>query len=63
MQDKFKDELVSVVQSATEVLNEEDALAIVKICKQAADREIANITEEYLASRICEGADEGGAGT
>lgn len=49
---EFKDSLVDVVKASTEVLNDDDALAIVEICKHAADREIANATEEYLTERI-----------
>lgn len=52
MLDEFKEELVNVVKSSTDVLNDEDALAIVEICKRAADREIADITERYLAEQI-----------
>ena len=52
MLDEFKGTLVDVVKASTEVLNDDDALAIVEICKQAADREIANVTEEYLTKRI-----------
>lgn len=52
MLDEFKEELVNVVKSSTNVLNDEDALAIVEICKRAADREIADITERYLAEQI-----------
>ena len=49
---EFKEDLVAVVKSSTEVLNDEDAMAIVEICKRAADREIASVTEEYLAECI-----------
>lgn len=49
---EFKGELVEVVKASTEVLNDEDALAIIEICKRAADREIVSVTEEYLAEQI-----------
>lgn len=54
MLDKIKSELIDTVTKAveTDMLNEEDALAIVKICKRAADREIANVTEAYLVQQI-----------
>lgn len=52
MEGELKDRLVEMVKSATEVLNEEDALEIVAICKRASEREIANVTEEYLAECI-----------
>lgn len=52
MSEEFKEELVNAVKAATEVLNDEEALAIVKICKIATDREIASVTEEYLAEQI-----------
>lgn len=52
MIEKLKEELVEAVKAATAVLNDEEALAIVKICKMATDREIANVTEEYLAEQI-----------
>ena len=49
---EFKDELVEVVKSSTEVLNDEDALAIMEICKRAVNREIANVSEEYLTESL-----------
>ena len=52
MSEEFKRELVSAVKAATDVLNDEEALAIVKICKIATDREIASMTEEYLSEQI-----------
>ena len=52
MSEEFKEELVNAVKAATAVLNDEEALAIVKICKIATDREIASVTEEYLAEQI-----------
>ena len=55
---EFKDDLVEVVKSSTAVLNDEDALAIVEICKRAADREIANVTEAYLTECIEKEAEE-----
>ena len=57
MLNEFKEELVNVVRSSTAVLNDEDALAIVEICRRAADREIASATEEYLAGSIDSGED------
>lgn len=55
MTEKFKEELVDVVKAATKVLNDEDALAIVRICKQATNREIADVTERYLNESIRKG--------
>ena len=52
MLSKFKKDLVDVVKGSAEALNDEEALAIIEICKQAIDREIANVTEDYLSSRI-----------
>lgn len=52
MLDEFKEELVAAVKAATAVLSDEEALAIVKICEQATDREIASVTEEYLTEQI-----------
>lgn len=52
MLEEFKEELVDTVKAATEVLNDEEALVIVKICKQATDRKIADLTERYLADSI-----------
>ena len=52
MQEEFKSELVDVVKAATAVLSDEDALAIVEICKRATNREIADVTERYLSESI-----------
>ena len=61
MLDKFKGELVDVVTKAveTDMLDDEDALAIIKICKRAADKKIASVTEQYLVEQIT-GVDKGG---
>lgn len=52
MQEELKSSLVDTVQSSVEVLNDDDALAIVQICKRAVNREIANVSEQYLADSI-----------
>lgn len=52
MTEEFKKELIDVVSAATEVLNDEDALEIVRICKSAADREIADVSERYLIESL-----------
>ena len=54
---EYKGKLIEAVKASTEVLNDEDALAIIEICKRAANREIASVTEEYLAEGI-KGNDE-----
>jgi len=58
MTEGFKAELVDAVKAATEVLNDEDVLKILEICKHAADREIAEATERYLEEAIREGESE-----
>lgn len=58
MLEEFKEELINVVRTSKEVLNDEDALKIVEICKHAADREIAEATERYLEETIREGGSE-----
>lgn len=57
MEAELKERLVNIVKSATAVLNEGDALEIVEICKRASEREIANVTEEYLAECIAKSGD------
>lgn len=52
MQEKLKESLVEMVKASTEVLSDEDALAIVEICKNATDREIASVTEQYMVESI-----------
>lgn len=54
---EFKGDLVDVVSASTEVLNDEDALAIIEICKSAADKAIAEATERYLIESLNTGAD------
>ena len=58
MLEEFKEELINVVRTSTEVLNDDDALEIVEICKRAANREIAEATERYLEEAIREGESE-----
>ena len=55
MHEEFKAELVDAVKAATAVLNDEEALAILKICDMAADREIADISERCLEESIRDG--------
>ena len=55
MTEEFRNELVDAVKAATAVLNDEEALAIVKICKMATDREIADMSERYLEESIRNG--------
>lgn len=54
MMEEFKDGLKSAVSTAVElnVLNDEEALCIMEICRNAVIREEANLTEEILAERI-----------
>ena len=52
MQEEMKDVLAETVRSATAVLDDEEALAILEICKRAIDRGIADVTEQYLAECI-----------
>lgn len=52
MTEEFREELLDAVKEAVSMLNDEEALAIVKICKQAVNREIAEITERYLEESI-----------
>ena len=52
---ELKDPLAEMVRSATEVLSDEDALEIVRICKEAVNREIADATEQYLTESIGKG--------
>lgn len=55
MREELKAELVDAVKVATAVLNDDDALAIVEICRKATDREIADISERCLAESIRKG--------
>ena len=50
MLEGFREELAEVVRSSAELLSDEEALAIVQICKDATNRKIASVTEEYLAN-------------
>lgn len=54
MLDEFKEDLIKAVQMSVEedVLTDEEALAIITICKDAVEREAIDATEEYLKSRI-----------
>lgn len=52
MLDEFKEELVHTVKISTEVLNDDDALEIIGICKKAVDRKIADATEQYLMNCV-----------
>lgn len=54
---EFKDDLVRTVEASVEVLSDDDALAILEICKRAVNREIAVAAEQYLTESIC-GDDE-----
>ena len=56
MTEEFRDELVAAVKAAAKVLSDEEALAIVKICRFATERAEAELTEEYLIKEI-EGGD------
>lgn len=49
-----RDSLVRIVQAAAEedFFDEADAVAIIEICRNACDRAIAELTEEYLVSSI-----------
>lgn len=58
MLDELKEELVHTVKISTEVLNDDDALAIVEICKKAVDRKIADATEQYLMNCVNGGEEE-----
>lgn len=54
MSDEFKEQLIDAVKAAVEVLSDDEALEIVRICGRATDRKIADITEQYIAERIAE---------
>lgn len=58
MLDEFKEELVQTVKISTEVLNDDDALEIIGICKKAVDRKIADATERYLMNCVNGGEEE-----
>ena len=52
MDSELKNSLVEVVRASTEVLSDDDALAITEICKKAADRAIADVTERYIMESV-----------
>ena len=60
MQEEMKEALVEAVRSSTAVLNDEDALAILEICRRATDREIVDATERYVMGQISGIKSEGG---
>ena len=49
-----KDILVKKIKDVidADILNDEDVLAILEICRNAADREITDVTEQYLVDRL-----------
>ena len=54
MIEEFKEDLIKSVRMSVDedVLTDEEALAIITICKEAMEREEINATERYLMSRI-----------
>ena len=54
MIEEFKEELVKAVQMSVDldVLTDEEALAIITICKDAMARKEIDATEKYLMGRI-----------
>lgn len=54
MEKEFRDGLIDTVKQAAEgdLLSEEEALAILGICKRATDRKVAQLTEAYLINAI-----------
>lgn len=54
MTEEFKEDVLTAVKSVIDenILSDEDALAIIAICKEATSRAIAEISERCLADLI-----------
>ena len=52
MIEELKEDLVESVKTAADVINDEEAMAILEICRRAMDREIAEISERQLINAL-----------
>lgn len=54
MSEEFKEQLVKGVTDAVaaDVLSDDDAIAIIAVCRKATERKIAEVTELYLIDAI-----------
>ena len=54
MKDELKCELLDTVKTVVEkdILEEEDALQILAVCKEATDRKIAEVSEQIMIGRV-----------
>ena len=54
MREDMKQELLDTVNAVEErdILEEEDALKILAVCKAAADRKIAEVSEQIMIGRV-----------
>lgn len=54
MSEEFKEQLVKGVTDAVaaDVLSDDDAIAIIQICRRATERKIAEVTELYMINAI-----------
>lgn len=61
MDESIKEQLISTVSNAVnaDMLNENDAHEILGVLKRAADREIAEITEQYMIEAVGGACSEG----
>lgn len=55
MLEEFKGDLVETVKASADLLSDDEALEIVRICKEAVNRGIAEVTEQYLEESIRNG--------
>ena len=60
MKEELKGELLDTVKAVVEkdILEEEDALKILAVCKAATDRKIADVSERIMMERISGGEAE-----
>lgn len=54
MKEELKKELLDTVNAVVErdILEEEDALKILAVCKAATDRKIAEVSEQIMIGRV-----------
>ena len=54
MSDEFKEQLIKGVTDAVaaDVLSDDDAIAIIAVCRKATERKIAEMTELYMINAI-----------
>ena len=54
MKEELKSELLDTVKAVVEkdILEEEDALQILAVCKAATDRKIAEVSEQIMIGRV-----------